>query len=359
MIEVVAIDDSKAEAELLRLAASFCEARLFVPKQTKKLDVVVEVSSQEARACSREQLAAKPALMGSSKFHFTFSVSLLHGFEHAVLQMMHEMAHISQIVHNRYQLASKKTKIDGEKRIIYRARWCGKKMGLVDDIEWRERPWEQEAAMMSQRLTSEFMGLIYGTQSDFAAELGKKRFLLHPVQFALPTMPNMPTPNMPPPDMPTPDMPTQNMPQFGMPEVGMPESKLEEEQLADIVSDPLFGQVPPSDAFSDAPNHNLSNHDDAGQSVSDDALFADIDAMLAADTASDTASARPNSMTDGAFGDQIAQVETTEQTASGATDETKLTYVSGVLEPRQLKLSVLRAKQKELADRGLLENSAK
>ena len=39
----------------------------------------------------------------------------------------------------------------------------------------------------------------------------------------------------------------------------------------------------------------------------------------------------------------------------GAEADVQETYVLGIAEPRQLKLAVLKAKQRELAERGLLE----
>ena len=68
--------------------------------------------------------------------------------------------------------------------------------------------------------------------------------------------------------------------------------------------------------------------------MDDDALIADIDALLSQDEA------------------LPLQAEAQEQLSEEATQET---YVAGFAAPRMLKLSVLEAKQKEFAERGLIE----
>lgn len=273
MIEVVATDNRNAETELLRLAGDFGQSRLFTAKQAKGLHIVVEVSGDgPPRPIARTQLMAKAGMFRASKFTCDFAVSLMHGFEMAVLQMMHELVHIAQVTNNRYQISSTKKKIKGEKVTLYQARWCGKKAGVIDDVDWQERPWEQEAAVMGEQLSAELMAMLYGTQSEFPAQGGKKDLRLQPFAFSLPAMPEAP-------------------------------------------AMPAIPAMPEEPAF-DAPAFDTPAPDMAGPDALDEALLADT---------------------------------------LGAEADVQETYVLGIAEPRQLKLAVLEAKQRELAERGLLE----
>lgn len=330
MIEVVATDNRNAEAELLRLAGDFGQSRLFTAKQAKGLHIVVEVSGDASpRPIMRDQLMVKAGLFRSSKFHCDFAISLLHGFEMAVLQMMHELVHIAQVTNNRYQISSAKKKIKGEKRIIYRARWCGKKAGVIDDIDWQERPWEQEAAVMGEQLSAEFMAMLYGTQSEFPAQGGKKDLRLQPFAFALPAMPAMPS---------MPEAPS-------MPEVPEIEAPIDNAPIDDGAID----------------NSAIDN-----SAIDDAALFADIDALIAEDKGGENTHLESETFDSPAFDipafDAPAFDAPHEGAHKGALDTSNVTdadvqetYVLGIAEPRHLKLSVLKAKQRELAERGLLE----
>lgn len=328
MIELVAIDNRKAEAELLRMAADFAQSRLFAPKQAKRIAVVVEVSGDEpARPTTRDQLAQKAGLFRSAKYHYVFCVSVAHGFEAAVLQMMHELVHIAQITTQRYQLKSSVKKIDGVKQTIWHARWCGKKAGIIDDIAWHERAWEQEAVAIGEQLSSEFLSFIYGTQGTFEAQGGKKDLRLHPVSIALP-------------EMPAPDqMPLDE---------ALANEALADEALADITTPfdvapdvssaemPIADEEVPVVPSFDAPSFDAPQADFAP--VDDNALIADIDALLSQDETLPSQAVAPEELPE---------------------DATQETYVAGFAAPRMLKLSVLEAKQKELAERGLIEKSAK
>lgn len=337
MIELVAIDNRKAEAELLRMAADFAQSRLFAPKQAKRIAVVVEVSGDEpARPTTRDQLAQKAGLFRSAKYHYVFCVSVAHGFEAAVLQMMHELVHIAQITTQRYQLKSSVKKIDGVKQTIWHARWCGKKAGIIDDIAWHERAWEQEAVAIGEQLSSEFLSFIYGTQGTFEAQGGKKDLRLHPVSIALP-------------EMPAPDqMPLDE----ALANEALANEALADEILPDITTPfdvapdvssakmPIADEEVPVVPSFDAPSFDAPQADFAP--VDDNALIADIDALLSQDETLPSQAVAPE--------------EAPEELPEDATQET---YVAGFAAPRMLKLSVLEAKQKELAERGLIEKSAK
>jgi len=334
MIELVAIDNRKAEAELLRMAADFAQSRLFAPKQAKRIAVVVEVSGDEpARPTTRDQLAQKAGLFRSAKYHYVFCVSVAHGFEAAVLQMMHELVHIAQITTLRYQLKSSVKKIDGTKQTIWHARWCGKKAGVVDDIAWHERAWEQEAVAIGEQLSREFLSFIYGTQGTFEAQGGKKDLRLHPVSIALPEMPSQD-------QMRASEAPADEV----LPDIATPFDIAPDVSSADMTIADSEGPVAPSfDAPTfdapqmerDAPQGDFAQVDDQ---VDDDALIADIDALLSQDEALPLQAE--------------AQEQAQEQLSEEATQET---YVTGFAAPRMLKLSVLEAKQKEFAERGLIE----
>lgn len=325
MIEVVAIDNRNAEAELLRLAAQFAAQRLLQPKQKKRLISVVEVTGEGApRPTSRAQMAQKPGLFKSSKFHFDCAVSLAHGFEVAVLQLMHEFVHHAQIINNRYQLAAKVIKKDGEKHTVFQARWLGKKQGLIDDLEWQDRPWEQEASRLGEQLAGEFTALLYGTQSHFAAMGRKKELRLYDVSLALPMMA------------------ASSAPQTSMVEPPEPQ-----------ISAPLAPMVEP-------PASDMAIPDNGATQQAPDDIFGDIDALLAADTSQNVpADSDINPASDFAFGapqlDQPSFDAPPSYDDHGSGDE-KRTYVAGIAEPRHLKLSVLEAKRRELQARGLLEN---
>ena len=330
MIEVVAIDNRNAEAELLRLAAQFAEQRLLQPKQKKRLISVVEVTGEGApRPTSRAQMAQKPGLFKSSKFHFDCAVSLVHGFEVAVLQLMHEFVHHAQIINNRYQLAAKTIKKDGEKHVVFQARWLGKKQGLIDDIAWQDRPWEQEASRLGEQLAGEFTALLHGTQSQFAAIGSKKELRLYDVSLALPMMA-------------APSAPQTSAPQTSAPQTSAPQTSA---PLAPMIEPPAPAMAIPDNG--------------ATQQTPDD-IFGDIDALLSADISQNApAESDMKPALDFAFG--TPQLDQPSFDAPSSYDDhlsgdEKRTYVAGIAEPRHLKLSVLESKRRELQARGLLEN---
>ena len=324
MIEVIAIDGREAEAGLLRLASDFARLRLFLPKQAKKLNVTCEVAGMEAaRPISREALMAKAGLFKSSQFHYHYRVSVAHGFETALMQFMHEFVHISQVIHGRYQLSQKRVKRDGEKQQLYQARWLGKKLGFVDDIEWQERPWEAEAAQVSAQLTQEFMAMVYGTQSEFEAQKGKKQLPLHHVSFALPNMTSMPDATMP----------DATMPELAMPEASFPEASFNDPQPT-MSPDSMMAsdmQVPPIEAYPDE-NFGPPGIDPfMPEAMAQDPMIQDAQ-------------------------DGAAPPLHTGSVQTGAVQTGPLKrYVQGIDKPRHLDSERLQAKRQEMAERGLLE----
>lgn len=304
MIEVIAIDGREAEAGLLRLAGDFARLRLFSSKQAKKLNVTCEVAGMHpARPISRDALMAKAGLFKSAKFHYHYTVSVASGFEVALMQFMHEFVHISQVIHGRYQLSVKRVKRDGEKQRLYFARWLGKKAGFIDDIEWQDRPWEQEAAVKSEHLTQEFMAMIYGQQSEFQAQKAKKQLTLHHVAFALPDMTSAPV-------------------------------------LAPAANN--IDNPPPV-------SHDFMSHDPMSNDPMAHSQVPDMQAgPNGAPSLSDPLMPDPLMpdplMKEGQVGN--------EQAADG---QTLKRYVQGIDSPRLLQLERLQAKRQELQERGLLE----
>ena len=370
MIEVVAIDNRTAETELLRLAAHFAHSRLFPKKLAKRLAVVVEVAGDApARPIARAQLAQKAGLFRSAKFHYDFCISVAQGFEAGLLQMMHELVHISQIATGRYALAGKAKKHNGEKVVIWQAHWCGKKAGVIDDMAWHERPWEQEAVAISEQLSQEFLGFIYGAQNQFDAQGGKKELRLYPVSLSLPEMPPQVQPVSHQPVSHQPALQEQPLPAaeaYEAPPI-IPAQPLESTHAEAPALD-----VPGFDApgFAPSPNQGTISHDSSDSAaMADDALLADIDALLSKDAKISGASSVDAPAFDAPSFDAppfdteqrapVQERESLPDQVQGASDSlseaTQETFVTGFAVPRILKLSVLEAKQKELAARGLLE----
>ena len=295
---------------------------------------------------------------------------MAQGFEAGLLQMMHELVHISQIATGRYALAGKAKKHNGEKVIIWRAHWCGKKAGVIDDMAWHERPWEQEAVAISELLSQEFLGFIYGAQNQFDAQGGKKELRLYPVSLSLPEMPPQVQPISHQPEAHQPVLQEQPL-AAAEPYEAQPimpaqplESTLGEAPALDV---PGF-DAPGFDApgFAPSSDQGTISHDSSDSAaMADDALLADIDALLSKDAqiSEDAQISGASSVDAPAFDAPSfdappfdAPPFDTEQGAPDSLSEaTQETFVTGFAVPRILKLSVLEAKQKELAARGLLE----
>ena len=377
MIEIIAIDNQTAQADLLRLAAQFFESRLFTKKQQKQLHLVVEVTGVMApRPIRREQLAKKPGLFKSAKFQYDCAVNVAQGFDVALAQFTHELIHVSQIIHNRYEIALKSVKKEGQKQKLYHAKWLGKKCGVIDDMIWESRPWESEAVLMSQQLVHEFFAFINGQQGHFPAQGKKKEFKLLDLQLALPPMPQVtappPMPAMteamavPPASQPmmseqalqptadTPMMQAAQQPAMGV-QGEVAEGGMGDDELAALIASPE------GTAF------------DGGASMSD---MAEDDLELAAAISSNGEAALPEQtavpafqpapdMTDMVGHQPQAHLPDFGQAAMGGVDfqnmpaqtsaPEKQVYVQGINAPRMLSKTALEAKRQELAVKGLLK----
>ena len=374
MIEIIAIDNQTAQADLLRLAASFLESRLFSKKQQKQLHLVVEVTgAMPPRPVRREQLAKKPGLFKSAKYQYDCAVNVAQGFEVALAQFTHELAHISQIIHNRYEITLKSVKKEGQKQKLYQGKWLGKKCGVIDDMIWESRPWESEAVLISQQLAAEFFALINGQQSHFLAQGKKKEFLLHEVQLSMPPIPQaapaplaaMPVDVMPPQEAPIaqPSMPEQ---QIEAAPADNADVDMSEDELAALIasSEPAAFDIgmpsfdTPSDNSAPADEIDLISElaetdmnglpNDVSPSAFQPqpdmtAMMDEIDRPSAAQT--DLSASQPAPMGDNAIAPQ-AEVNLSD---------VKEVYVQGIASPRTLSKASLEAKKQELALKGLLK----
>ena len=402
MIEIIAIDNQTAQADLLRLAASFFESRLFSPKQQKQLHMVVEVSaSMPPRPISREQLAKKPGLFKSAKYQFDCAVNVAQGFEMALSQFTHELVHASQIINSRYEIMLKPTKTDGVKQKLYHAKWMGKKCGVIDDMIWESRPWESESVIASQQLSAEFFALIHGQQSHFPAQGKKKDLKFLAMQLSMPPIPQAaPAPVAAPPlAQPPAEMPAQMPAMNSAPDPMAPPSEMANQEMAnqeiavadmampDMPVDPLMGAesadkpamdddelaalitAPEASSFGEiAPPPEMPSSDDldliAELSDSGDGLPSqpqpDMTApdMMAPDM---TAMSDIMGQPDMTAPDIMGQPDMTAPNMAAMPappDEVMVdreVYVQGIDAPRSLKHAALQAKKQELAAKGLLK----
>ena len=413
MIEIIAIDNQTAAADLLRLAANFFESRLFTQKQKKQMHMVVEMSDgMPPRPISREQLAKKPGAFKSTKYQFDCAVNVAQGFEIALSQFSHELIHASQIINNRYDIALKSTKKDGVKQKLYHAKWIGKKCGIIDDMIWESRPWESEAVLASQQLSAEFFALINGQQSHFPAQGQKKELKLLDLQLSMPPIPQA-TPTAPvvapaAAPMSTPmAAPEAAMPPMGQPanmQADMPAMYPESQPRATAdmahptsanpdVANPN-GAVPamPADPLladslaMDGQTDNASMDDDElaaliaapeaaffgdAPAVSDMPSSDDLDLIAELSDSNDGLASQPQPAIMGQA-DKTAMPEIMGQPDMTAPDRTapdmtampasldkmmgdREVYVQGIDEPRSLKQASLQAKKDELAAKGLLK----
>ena len=377
MIEIIAIDNQIAQADLLRLAAQFLESRLFTKKQQKQLHLVVEVTGVMApRPIRREQLAKKPGLFKSAKFQYDCAVNVAQGFDVALAQFTHELIHVSQIIHNRYEIALKSVKKEGQKQKLYHAKWLGKKCGVIDDMIWESRPWESEAVLMSQQLGLEFFAFINGQQGHFPAQGKKKEFKLLDLQLALPPMPQVTAaPTMP---AMTEAMAVPSAAQPMMPEQAMqPTAEAPVMQAAQQRAMGVQGEVTEGSMSDDELAALIASPEgtafDGGASMSDmveddlelaAAISSNGEAGLPEQTAMPAFQPAPD-MTDMAGHQPQAPLPDFGQAAMGGVDfqnmpaqtsaHEKQVYVQGINAPRMLSKTALEAKRQELAVKGLLK----
>lgn len=374
MISVIAIDNAQAEASLLQLAATFAATRLFTAKQQKERAIEVHVTSApSAIPTPREQLAKQKGAFGPRQLPYHFVVSTAYGFDSAAQQMMHELVHIAQVAQKRLMLQPKRIKQDGVKHTHYTAKFCGRKMGLIDSLAWDVRPWEAEAVTFGQQLFAEFQAFISATQGEFPAYGTKKELKLQPALFALPELPPAPLSQPQPAQPPMPG--------------SAPFQAAQDPLMADpIAIDPIlaqaqsdFGDMPPLEEGDDDLIAALAaiEGNDAGSSIAPAPAFAP-----AFDGAFDPAGQFPvageqpitdniNMMADPSSegmptqhaiaepsyqpaGHDMAADRAAPPASSPVEGPEKEVFIQGIVAPRRLKSEAISEMRARLASKGLL-----
>ena len=184
MVEVTSNDSIPGEAELLSYAANYMASRLFTARQRQGLNVLIDVTRHPLRVpVTRAMLARQKTGFGTkAPTCFEMTVSTASGVRDAAETIAHEMLHISQAVNGRLLIASKKTKVAGQKTMVEVARWMGGKPIIIDNLAWHLRPWEVEACHWQTVLVDEFLSIYTGRVADQPVQSPKHRQLgLYPV----------------------------------------------------------------------------------------------------------------------------------------------------------------------------------
>ena len=377
MISVIAIDNAQAEASLLQLAANFAAARLFTAKQQKERAIDVHVTSApSAIPTSRDQLAKQKGLFGPRKLPYHFVVSTAYGFDSAAQQMMHELVHIAQVAQKRLMFQPKRIKQDGVKLTHYTAKFCGRKMGLIDSLAWDVRPWEAEAVTYGQQLFAEFQAFISATQGEFPAYGTKKELRLQSALFALPDIPPAPLSHQQPaqPQMIEPASllavaqdplmadPIAIDPMLAQAQSGFDDMPSMEEGDADLIAAlanidgneataPLPGDISPAPAFTPAFEGVF---DPAGQfpmageqPITDNMMPDHTPEGMPTQTAVAEPSYQP-------AGHDMAADRAAPPLASPAKGPEKEVFIQGIVAPRRLKSEAISEMRARLASKGLL-----
>lgn len=189
MIEVNSIDAMPGEAEILTLMATYMASRLFTKRQRRTLSVIIDVTRDVVREpVTRRMLAPQRSGLGTRPpKSFEMTVSTAAGLRDAAEVMAHELLHISQAVNGRLQITEKKKKINRKKVAVHVARWMGGKPITMDDLPWRQRPWEIEACGWQGQLVTECLMLTTGQSVDQPVQAPKRKQLaLYPVRVPAP-----------------------------------------------------------------------------------------------------------------------------------------------------------------------------
>jgi len=110
---------------------------------------------------------------------FEMTVSTAAGIRDAGEVLAHEMIHISQVMNGRLVLNRATKKVDGTEATVDLARWMSGKPVIIDQLEWRHRPWEIEACHWQTILVDEFLILAGGNQPvQQLQKTGKKNLAL-------------------------------------------------------------------------------------------------------------------------------------------------------------------------------------
>ncbi|MDC1294109.1 hypothetical protein N8Z70_03615, partial [Candidatus Puniceispirillum sp.] len=145
--------------ELLAAAADFFSNRLLTRKQQKRLSFFIEFTTHPVHgSISLDMLAGKSGFFGFRPPHlFEMTVSSTAGMRAALNAVAGEMVHIAQVMSQRLEIFPKKRKIAGQREIVLKARWLGKRAIFIDALPRAERAWVIEADVTSKQLVGEFL----------------------------------------------------------------------------------------------------------------------------------------------------------------------------------------------------------
>ena len=189
MIEVNVIDGASGEAEIIQLLTAYLSDRLFTRRQCKSMQVFVDLTREAVRVPVKRAklMPRRSGLRTIAPSSFEMTVSTAAGIRNAGEVLAHEMIHISQVMNGRLVLNRATKKVNGTKAMVDLARWMSGKPVIIDQLEWRHRPWEIEACHWQTILVDEFLTLAGGYQPvQQLQKTGKKHLALF--QAALPVL---------------------------------------------------------------------------------------------------------------------------------------------------------------------------
>ena len=189
MIEVNVIDGASGEAEIMQLLTAYLSDRLFTPRQRKSMQIFVDLTRAAVRVpVTRAMLIPRRSgLRTIAPGSFEMTVSTAAGIRDAGEVLAHEMIHISQVMNGRLALSRATKKVNGTKTMVDLARWMSGKPVIIDQLEWRHRPWEIEACHWQTILVDEFLTLAGGNQPDQQLQkTGKKHLALFKAALPVP-----------------------------------------------------------------------------------------------------------------------------------------------------------------------------
>lgn len=179
MLKFTAIDIVGDELELLQLAGTLLQSRLFTEKEQKKFMLQVQVTGQPARMpIARDQMVGKSGLSYKPPSEFSVMISLAYGLADALDGLAHEMIHMSQLRSGRLKVHVKTKKIDGVKQPLYFAKWGKQKPVMIDSLAYAERGWEQEAYQWQTQLRTDALALMLGAPHQLHLQSDKGELAL-------------------------------------------------------------------------------------------------------------------------------------------------------------------------------------
>lgn len=190
MIEMNVLHGACGEAVMLHQLTAYLSDRLFTPRQNKTIEVFVELTRAPLNVpvtCAM-LMPRRSGLRNIAPSSFEMTVSTAAGIRDAGQVLAHEMIRISQVVNGRLVLNRAATKkVNGSKATGVLARWMGGKPVIVDQLEWRYRPWEIEACRWQTILVEEFLTLIDGNRPvQQLQKPGKKHLALFDAALSVP-----------------------------------------------------------------------------------------------------------------------------------------------------------------------------